>query len=131
MTGDQQESSSQYGRALEAARALGRADGELEAALGLALPEDPGPAAVGAWCRGRDPEHFAALVWGTAGATAPAGVVRNAPLWYAQGFRESLSRARMRQDPRVPAPRPAPAPGTAGPAAPPAVSAWPRPRRPR
>lgn len=126
MTVDEQESSP-YRRALETARALGGADGRLAAQV-----EPAGePAAVGPWCRGLDPEHFAALVWGTAGGAAPAGVVLNAPLWYAEGYREALGRARGRQDHPVPAPRAATAPDPAGPAGPAAISGWPRPRRRR
>jgi hypothetical protein len=100
VTVHQQESPSSYRRALETAHALGRADGcqvaDLEADLEPDLA-DLGPASVGPWCRGLDPERFAALVWGTAGGAAPAGVVLNAPLWYAQGFGEALARPRSRQ----------------------------------
>lgn len=94
MTVHQQEPPSPYRFALETARALGRADGRLEAELGVG----PGPAPVGPWCRGLDPERFAALVWGTAGGDAPAGVVLNASLWYAQGFREAAAPAGTRQE---------------------------------
>jgi hypothetical protein len=94
VTVHQQEPPSPYRCALETARALGRADGRLEAELGV----DPGPAPVGPWCRGLDPERFAALVWGTAGGNAPAGVVLNASTWYAQGFAEAAATARTRQD---------------------------------
>ncbi|SFT86590.1 hypothetical protein SAMN05660657_03573 [Geodermatophilus amargosae] len=101
MTVHQQESPSSYRRALETAHALGRADGcqaaDLEADLEADLAVDLGPASVGPWCRGLDPERFAALVWGTAGGAAPAGVVLNAPLWYAQGFGEALARTPSRQ----------------------------------
>ncbi|MGX5653412.1 hypothetical protein ACWKWC_01400 [Geodermatophilus nigrescens] len=86
-------------RALEAALALGRADGRLAAEI-----EPAGePAAVGPWCRGLDPERFAALVWDAAAGAAPAGVVLNAPRWYERGFREALARVRGPQDHAVPA----------------------------
>ena len=106
MTVHQQEPPSSYRRALETARALGHADGclaaDLESDLGFDLRADtavdPAPPAVGTWCRGLDPERFAALVWGGSGGAAPAGVVLNAPLWYLQGFGEALARARSRPD---------------------------------
>ncbi|MGY1650314.1 hypothetical protein [Geodermatophilus sp. SYSU D01119] len=85
-------------RALEVALALGRADGRLAAAF---EPADE-PAALGPWCRGLDPERFAALVWDAASGAAPAGVVLNAPRWYEQGFREALAHVRSPQDDRVP-----------------------------
>ncbi|MBM7809045.1 hypothetical protein JOD57_004882 [Geodermatophilus bullaregiensis] len=90
------ESSSPFQRALEAARVLGRADGRL--AAGLEPAGEPAP--VGPWCHGLGPEDLARLVWDL-GAAAPAGVVLNAPLWYAQGFRESLACARAQQHRRA------------------------------
>ena len=131
MTGDQQEQPPPYRRALEAARALGRADGRREADLLGDLPADPGPAAVAPWCRGLDPERFAALVWGTTDGPSPAGVVLNAPLWYALGFREALAVARSRQHRDPPVARPSGScrpPVTGGPSRPPASHVVPRPR---
>jgi hypothetical protein len=115
VTVHQQASPPSYRCALETARALGRADGRVEAELTVDPAVDPGPAAVdpgpaaaGPWCRGLDPERFAALVWGAAAGAAPAGVVLNAPLWYAQGFREALALARSDRHPAAahPVPRP-------------------------
>ena len=132
MTVHQQESPS-YRRALETAHALGRADGCQEADLEADLAADLGPASVGPWCRGLDPERFAALVWGTTTrGAAPAGVVLNAPLWYAQGFGEALARARSRQS-RHPAGATHPSGSCPPPArgrtpGPPAWNAVPRPR---
>jgi hypothetical protein len=84
------EGASPYLRALHTAHALGRADGRLAADLGAA---DLEPALPGPWCHGRDPEGLARLVWDGGPGAAPAGVVLNAPHWYAQGFREALGRA--------------------------------------
>ena len=92
-----QEPSSPFLRALEAAQALGRADGRL--AVELEPVGEPAP--VGSWCHGLDPEGLARLVWDVAAAPPPAGVVVNAPLWYAQGFREALACSRAQQDPRT------------------------------
>ncbi|SDD48130.1 hypothetical protein SAMN05660690_4320 [Geodermatophilus telluris] len=91
---------SPHRRALEAALALGRADGR----LAVDLEPDGEPAPVGPWCHGLDPEGLARLVWGPDGGPAPAGVVLNAPLWYAQGFREALACARARRAGRPCAP---------------------------
>ncbi|SNS25505.1 hypothetical protein SAMN04488107_1914 [Geodermatophilus saharensis] len=92
--------SSPYLRALERARALGRADGLLEAAAGPA-----GEAVLlGACCHGRGPDGLALLVWDGAGS-APAGVRLNAPAWYADGFRGALAEAERNRR-RVPRPRP-------------------------
>ncbi len=131
MTVHPQESPSPYRRALETAHALGRADGCLEADIALDPAVDPAvdpaPAPVGPWCHGLAPERFAALVWGTAGGAAPAGVVLNAPLWYAQGFGEALAQAGSRQD-RHPAAVTRPAGAGRPPGGPPAWRAVPRPR---
>jgi hypothetical protein len=81
---------SAYLRALEAAHALGRADG----CLAVEVEPDGEPAEAGAWCHGLCPEDFARLVWDAGAGTAPAGVRLNAPLWYAVGFREALASAR-------------------------------------
>ncbi|MGY1694405.1 MULTISPECIES: hypothetical protein [unclassified Geodermatophilus] len=92
--------SSPYLRALEHARALGRADGLLEAAVGPAGETVP----AGTCCHGRGPDGLARLVW-DGGGSAPAGVRLNAPAWYADGFRGALVEA-GRDRPRVPRPRP-------------------------
>ncbi|MEX5716951.1 hypothetical protein [Geodermatophilus maliterrae] len=96
------ETSSPLLRALEAAHALGRADGRLAVEIEPAGDPAGEPAAGGAWCHGLAPEDLARLVWdGGAGAVTtgavPGGVVLNAPLWYAQGFREALACARAQQ----------------------------------
>ena len=129
MTVHRQESPPSYLRALETAHALGRADGRLEAELIGDPVVDPGPVALGPRCRGLDPERFAALVWGAAGGAAPAGVVLNAPLWYAQGFREALAWARPDRHPAAADPSgPCRPPTTGRPPGPPTWRAVPRPR---
>ena len=92
-----EEPSSPYLRALEAAHALGRADGRL--AVDIEPAGEPAP--MGAWCHGLDPEDLGRLVWDAGAGPAPAGVVVNAPLWYGQGFREALACARAQQDLRA------------------------------
>ncbi|MGY1679262.1 hypothetical protein [Geodermatophilus sp. SYSU D01176] len=77
-------------RALGRAADLGRADGRL--AVGIEPVGEPVP--MGSWCHGLAPDELADLVWDAAAGPAPAGVVLNAPLWYAQGFREALAGAR-------------------------------------
>ena len=91
-------------RALESARALGRADGH---AADDIEPEEQ-PVVVGPWCHGLGPDDFSRLVWGGAGS-APAGVRLNAPLWYALGFREGLASARARRGGRLVVHHPLPA----------------------
>ena len=95
-----EEPSSPYLRALGTASELGRADGR------LAVGFEPGgePAPLGSWCHGLAPEDLAQLVWDAGAGPAPAGLVLNAPLWYAQGFREALACARA-QESAVPCPR--------------------------
>ena len=95
-----EEPSSPYLRALGTASELGRADGR------LAVGFEPGgePAPLGSWCHGLAPEDLAHLVWDAGAGPAPAGLVLNAPLWYAQGFREVLACARAGQS-AVPRPR--------------------------
>ncbi|MGR7027090.1 hypothetical protein [Geodermatophilus sp. URMC 62] len=101
MTASPPEPSSPFLRALEAARALGRADGLLAAGF-----EPAGePAATGSCCHGLDPDDLARLVWDAGAGTPPAGVRLDAPLWYAQGFREGLAGARSPSSPE-PAPDP-------------------------
>jgi hypothetical protein len=84
-------------RALEAACALGRADGVLAVEVDL----DEEPVAMGAWCHGLDPEGLARHVWDAAAGTPPASVRLNAPWWYAHGFREALLGARARRSGRA------------------------------
>jgi hypothetical protein len=83
---------------LEAAHALGHADG------GLAAWVEPsgsvGPQS--ATCRGREPEEFARLVWGDRPGAPPSGLRVNAPLWYAHGFAEGLAAERRPALTRVP-----------------------------
>jgi hypothetical protein len=88
-------------RALETARALGRADGR----IAFEVEPDGEPGALGSWCHGRGPDDFARLVWDDGAGTAPAGVRLNAPLWYALGFREALRDQALPAAPdRVPGP---------------------------
>ncbi len=76
-----------YRQLLATAYALGHTDGRLAAALELPeIPYVPSPT-----CRGRDPEQFARLLWGTGPGRPPSGLAASAPLWYAQGFREALA----------------------------------------
>lgn len=104
MTARGHEPSSPFLLALEAAAVLGRADGRTAAAF-----EPSGePAAVGPCCHGLDPEDLARLVWDAGAGTPPAGLRLNAPLWYAQGFREALADARsQRHHPGAAGPPPA------------------------
>jgi hypothetical protein len=97
VTTSQHEPSPPLLRALEVARVLGRADGRL--AVDVEPVGEPAPA--GSWCHGLAPEDLARLVWDDGAGAAPAGVLLNAPLWYAQGFREALACARAQQDRRV------------------------------
>ena len=92
-----EDGTSPYSRALEAARALGRADGR----LAVEIEPAEGPATPSSRCHGLDPEDLARLVWDAGAAPPPAGVVVNASHWYAQGFREALACARAQQDRRV------------------------------
>ena len=75
-----------YQQLLEIALELGRADGRFAAAFEAPRTSD-GHAAR---CLGRAPEEFARLLWGRP-EEPPAGLVVNAPLWYATGFREGLA----------------------------------------
>lgn len=93
MTTREHEPPSMLLRALEAARALGRADGR----MAFEFEPDEEPAAVGSCCHGLGPEEFSRLVWDRGAETAPAGVRINAPLWYALGFREALASARAQR----------------------------------
>jgi hypothetical protein len=73
---------------------MGRVDGHLAAAV-----EPPATAAPsGVCCRGRDPADFARHLWHVPGARPPAGLVVNAPLWYAHGFAEALAEVRADHD---------------------------------
>jgi hypothetical protein len=93
VTTTQHELPSTYQRALEGAYALGRADGH----FAVQIEPDGEPAAVGPYCHGLERDDFARLVWGAGATTVPAGVRLNAPLWYANGFREGLASARAQQ----------------------------------
>ena len=85
-----------YADLLEAARALGCADGRSAARWGLAdLPGTDRPT-----CGGRDPERFARLLWGDRPGDPPSGLELNAPLWYTDGFAEALAAERDRADRR-------------------------------
>ncbi|WP_448639254.1 hypothetical protein [Geodermatophilus sp. URMC 63] len=105
MTASPHEPSFPFLRALEAARALGRADGLL--AAGFEPAEEPGeePAPTGSCCHGLDPDDLARLVWDAGAGAPPAGVRLDAPLWYGEGFREALAGARSPSSPE-PAPDP-------------------------
>ncbi len=92
------EPQSPFLRALGVARELGRTDGRL--AAGFEPPGEPAP--IGPWCHGLAPEDLARLVWDGGEGSVPAGLALNAPLWYAQGFRETLAGAGA----ALPRPRP-------------------------
>jgi hypothetical protein len=76
-----------YRQALQLAYDLGRTDGRIAAALGLAEVPDP----TGPVCRGRDAATFARLLWGAGPGPVPSGLEVNAPLWYAAGMADELS----------------------------------------
>lgn len=76
-----------YGKLLEVAYQLGRADG-LRAG-DLDLPEDPEELSYR--FRGRDSSEFADWLWGAHRGRAPAGLTVNAGHWYIQGFRDGLA----------------------------------------
>lgn len=75
-----------YGSLLDEAFGLGRTDGgALAASAGPAT--DPGSSL----CAGLEPEEFAALLWAPRPGAPPAGLVLNAPHWYAAGLRSARS----------------------------------------
>ena len=75
---------------LEVARSLGHADGGLAE---LVEPADSvGPRST--YCRGREPEEFARLLWADRPGAPPSGLRLNAPLWYAHGFAQGLAAER-------------------------------------
>jgi hypothetical protein len=77
-----------YRQLLEEAQELGRADGRFAAefeAPGTAVGDSPR-------CLGRTPADFALLLWENRPGTPPSGLEHNAPLWYATGFAEGLTR---------------------------------------
>ena len=76
-----------YRQALQLAYDLGRTDGRMAAALGLAEAPDP----TGPVCRGRDAAAFAELLWGAGPGPVPSGLEVNGPLWYAAGMADELS----------------------------------------
>jgi hypothetical protein len=75
---------------LEVAHALGHADGGLAAWVEPA--DSVGPQS--AYCRGREPEEFARLLWADRPGAPPSGLRVNAPLWYTDGFAEGLAAER-------------------------------------
>ena len=76
-----------YRQALQLAYDLGRTDGRLAAALGIAEPPDP----TGPVCRGRDAAAFASSLWGAGPGPVPSGLEVNAPFWYAAGMADEFS----------------------------------------
>ncbi len=75
-----------YGRLLQEALELGRADGLFAAAF-----EAPGATSGRPdRCLGRTPAEFARMLWEGRPGRPPIGLEVNAPLWYATGFREGL-----------------------------------------
>jgi len=81
-----------YGDLLQAAWSLGRADGLFAAAF----EPDIAPRPATDVSQGRDPEEFAAELWGDQPGPPPSGLVLNAPLWYADGFVNGLADERRR-----------------------------------
>src|SRR4051794_41894822 len=81
-----------YGDLLQAAWSLGRADGLFAATF---EPEDT-PAPYAPVCQGRDPDEFAAELWGDQPSPPPSGLVVNAPLWDANRFAIGLADERRR-----------------------------------
>jgi hypothetical protein len=79
-----------YPHLLEAAFALGRADGAFAARW-----EPPGSSG-GSTSRGRPPDEFARYLWGGTPGTPPSGLSLNAPLWYDRGYAEGLAAERER-----------------------------------
>ena len=80
-----------YPQLLDEALELGRLDGRYAAAF-----EAPGAARSTDRCLGRTPEQFARLLWEGHPGRPPAGLERNAPLWYASGFAEGFVAGRAR-----------------------------------
>jgi hypothetical protein len=76
----------------------------LEEAFGMGRTDGPASAGDGATTcpAGLDAEEFAALLWAPRPGAPPAGVVLNAPHWYAAGRRSAPS---GRHSPAVPRPR--------------------------
>ena len=83
-----------YPELLRAAYAMGRVDGLL--AADFEPLEGAGPSS--AYCRGRDPAALARHLWNVPSGDPPAGLVVNAPLWYAHGFEEALAEVRADRD---------------------------------
>lgn len=75
-----------YGQLLQEALELGRADGLFAAAFETPEATSGRPDR----CLGRTPAEFARMLWARPG-TPPIGLVVNAPLWYATGYREGLA----------------------------------------
>jgi hypothetical protein len=85
--------SGNYRSLLEEAFGMGRADGPTSAADEVGAAGSP---------PGFDADEFAALLWAPRPGTPPAGLVLNAPHWYAAGRRSAPS---VRPSPAVPRPR--------------------------
>ncbi len=83
-----------YRTLLDAAFALGRADGTFAARW------EPSETSFGTTSRGRSPEAFARYLWGDQPGAPPSGLELNAPLWYASGYAEGLAAERRRLDAR-------------------------------
>jgi hypothetical protein len=88
-----------FQRLLEEALELGRLDGRFAAAFEPAgwLPPIAEAGGAGGRCLGRTPPEFAELLWGDRSGEPPAGLVLNAPIWYAAGFAEGLAARRTEQ----------------------------------
>lgn len=78
-----------YRAVLEDAYRLGRADGQLAAALGDDSPDPSSPT-----CRGRTAAEFADYLWADLPGEPPAGVEVNARTWYLTGLTHGLAEAR-------------------------------------
>lgn len=88
-----QRSTTAYGALLHEAHELGLADGR------FAVDFEPAGGQVESRgrCLGRTPEQFARLLWEDRPGEPPAGLVANAPLWYATGFQRALAEHRARR----------------------------------
>ena len=89
--------SGDYGSLLEEAFGMGRTDGGASAAFAGATTDTGEPL-----CGGLEPEEFAALLWAPRPGAPPAGLVLNAPHWYAAGLRSARTEPLPE---RVPHPR--------------------------
>ncbi len=87
--------SGDYGSLLDEAFGMGRTDGGASAAVA-----DLAMAADGPLCGGLEPEEFGALLWAPRPGAPPAGLVLNAPHWYAAGVRSARTEPRPVRGPR-------------------------------